>query len=141
MKIISNYKDYYDYLVGIYGVDQKVVYDRRFSGNPFDQSTFVGHLFVLGKHYLVMPQKGALPIIALSELIAFYKKMSKDDSDRVQVFKPDAIKFSRIIPAKEMYLGLTEFLSYKEPELKTKPEDMTRFESKGFSKKTSFRKM
>lgn len=29
MKIISGYKDYYDYLVGIYGEDEKLVYDRR----------------------------------------------------------------------------------------------------------------
>jgi hypothetical protein len=28
MKIISKYKDYYDYLVGIYGVDEKIVLDR-----------------------------------------------------------------------------------------------------------------
>lgn len=28
MKIISKYKDYYDYLTGIYGVDEKVVLDR-----------------------------------------------------------------------------------------------------------------
>lgn len=29
MKIISKYKDYYDYLTGIYGVDNKLVLDRR----------------------------------------------------------------------------------------------------------------
>jgi hypothetical protein len=29
MKIISKYKDYYDYLQGIYGVDDKLVLDRR----------------------------------------------------------------------------------------------------------------
>jgi hypothetical protein len=28
MKIISKYKDYYDYLVGIYGVDEKLILDR-----------------------------------------------------------------------------------------------------------------
>lgn len=28
MKIISNFKDYYDYLQGIYGQDEKVVYER-----------------------------------------------------------------------------------------------------------------
>lgn len=30
MKLISKYKDYYDYLVGIYGIDEKLAYDRRF---------------------------------------------------------------------------------------------------------------
>src|SRR5690606_9622511 len=29
MKIISSFKDYYDYLQGIYGVDEKVVYERH----------------------------------------------------------------------------------------------------------------
>lgn len=29
MKIISKYKDYYDYLQGIYGIDDKVILDRR----------------------------------------------------------------------------------------------------------------
>jgi hypothetical protein len=29
MKIISKYKDYYDYLIGIYGEDPKLIFDRR----------------------------------------------------------------------------------------------------------------
>lgn len=29
MKIISKYKDYYDYLVNIYGIDEKLILDRR----------------------------------------------------------------------------------------------------------------
>jgi len=29
MKILSKYKDYYDYLQGIYGIDETLVYDRR----------------------------------------------------------------------------------------------------------------
>ncbi|MBP5423995.1 MAG: hypothetical protein J6Y78_16300 [Paludibacteraceae bacterium] len=29
MKIIDNKKDYYDYISGIYGIDDLVVYDRR----------------------------------------------------------------------------------------------------------------
>lgn len=29
MKIIDNKKDYYDYLMGVYGIDDKVVFDRR----------------------------------------------------------------------------------------------------------------
>lgn len=28
MKVISNFKDYYDYLQGVYGVDEKIVYER-----------------------------------------------------------------------------------------------------------------
>lgn len=29
MRIFCNVKDYYDYLVGIYGIDNKIIYDRR----------------------------------------------------------------------------------------------------------------
>ena len=41
MKIISKYKDYYDYLTGVYGIDEKIVYDRRFSRviTPDDMSS------------------------------------------------------------------------------------------------------
>ena len=31
MKIIDNKKDYYDYISGIYGIDDLAVYDRRSS--------------------------------------------------------------------------------------------------------------
>jgi hypothetical protein len=34
MKIISKYKDYYDYLSGIWGIDEKVVLDRR---TPYEE--------------------------------------------------------------------------------------------------------
>ena len=36
MKIISKHKDYYDYLQGIYGIDELKVLDRR-SNNPYTQ--------------------------------------------------------------------------------------------------------
>ena len=29
MKIIDNKKDYYDYLSGVYGIDELIVFDRR----------------------------------------------------------------------------------------------------------------
>lgn len=29
MRIITKIKDYYDYLQGVYGIDDKVIYDRR----------------------------------------------------------------------------------------------------------------
>lgn len=39
MKIISKYKDYYDYLVGKYGIDEKLVLDRtEFTHTPFELS-------------------------------------------------------------------------------------------------------
>jgi len=42
MKIISKYKDYYDYLMGIYGVDEKIVLDRT----EFEMANFYSPLIV-----------------------------------------------------------------------------------------------
>ena len=43
MKIISKYKDYYDYLTGIYGVDDKIVLDRRgWEGKKVSDLTWKG---------------------------------------------------------------------------------------------------
>jgi hypothetical protein len=35
MKILSKYKDYYDYLIGVFGEDSKLILDRRGGGNKF----------------------------------------------------------------------------------------------------------
>lgn len=55
MKIISKYKDYYDYLQGIYGVDEKLVLDRRefcttlsFSEGPAIKTFYIGEWMVQG---------------------------------------------------------------------------------------------
>lgn len=50
MKIISKLKDYYDYLSGIYGIDNDIIYDRRKCEEPFDclyksQKKFYNHSF------------------------------------------------------------------------------------------------
>ncbi len=57
MIIISKYKDYYDYLVGIYGRDEKLVLDRRdgfvSEDIPFHPQ-YIGNLFefhICGKEY------------------------------------------------------------------------------------------
>ena len=46
MKIIDNRKDYYDYLMGINGIDTKVIYDRRRKAdsktlNKYDMERYV----------------------------------------------------------------------------------------------------
>lgn len=57
MKIISKYKDYYDYLQGIYGIDNKLILDRRdFNSIPKDRSNekvqlIIGDKIVEGYHY------------------------------------------------------------------------------------------
>jgi len=40
MKIISNFKDYYDFLIGKYGIDDKVVYERICSTEQKDKSWY-----------------------------------------------------------------------------------------------------
>ena len=47
MKIISKYKDYYDYLAGIYGIDEKLVLDRTNFGIPI--YTDVVSFYICGK--------------------------------------------------------------------------------------------
>lgn len=48
MKIISKYKDYYDYLQGIYGVDEKLILDRRSSEHPMYYQNGV-YQFIIGE--------------------------------------------------------------------------------------------
>ena len=50
MKIISKYKDYYDYLSGIYGEDPKIVLDRRDYYTPifYDHQTTTLKLYICG---------------------------------------------------------------------------------------------
>lgn len=57
MKIISKHKDFYDYLVGIYGEDEKLVFDRRqkFDERPeiycLQLSNFTSH-YLKASHYV-----------------------------------------------------------------------------------------
>lgn len=52
MKIISKYKDYYDYLSGVYGVDEKIVLDRtKGEPNPFFFDNNFVDLYVCGYLY------------------------------------------------------------------------------------------
>jgi hypothetical protein len=50
MKIISKYKDYYDYLSGVYGVDDKIVLDRRYSGT-YEYPIFKFDTHMLSSHF------------------------------------------------------------------------------------------
>lgn len=62
MKIISKFKDYYDYLKGIYGVDEKLILDRTdFKPIPYIPSDFKKETLHIGE-YLVegMWMKGEL---------------------------------------------------------------------------------
>lgn len=53
MIIISKYKDYYDFLQGVYGRDEKVILDRSkgFISTSIPKEADLVKLFVLGKFY------------------------------------------------------------------------------------------
>lgn len=53
MKIISNFKDYYDYLSGIYGVDDRIVYVRNTI--PSGEYKTTHHLYHGGESSIIVP--------------------------------------------------------------------------------------
>ena len=51
MKIISKFKDYYDYLQGIYGVDEKLILDRtKYTKMPYIPSITCKEIFYIGDY-------------------------------------------------------------------------------------------
>ncbi len=90
MKIISKYKDYYDYLSGIWGEDPKIILDRRkhqqyeFFNNEDDK---IGSIFLCGYQIDFVYKKGKF--IYLDELKDYYKVyrhyFSKDSIQKVHV--------------------------------------------------------
>ena len=51
MKIISKFKDFYDYLTGVYGVDPKLVLDRRNMLN-YELGIDTKYLLKIGTHVI-----------------------------------------------------------------------------------------
>lgn len=187
MKIISKFKDYYDYLSGIYGQDEKLVYYRN--GEPKTESSFyythhsddrliefnicnklyfglytkeLGWVtdtefifnYIVNDAYLRKWYHGNLSIKlklwldyshnshfkqgmeAVNKVDSpIYCKNIGSDFNLSQTFIP------KLIPATDLYLSIVDFISPKDTIIKTNPTDMNLFESKGFDKKTSFRKV
>ena len=71
MKIIDNKKDYYDYLSGIYGIDELIVFDRRGSV-PLKEDMLI--------HYDIEPKINHLLIH-----VQMFKNWSLPDLIRTQV--------------------------------------------------------
>lgn len=84
MYIISKFKDYYDYLAGIYGIDKTLVYDRRatkdYSFKKFEKEDISKDapeqyiFYICNKKYVVFEYKHILyhtgvEIIALNDLL------------------------------------------------------------------------
>ena len=87
MKIISKFKDYYDYLQGIYGIDDKLVLDRRSKdglfkledvrGSGVDFESQVLYFFIAGQSYYMEYYKGKL-YYTLEERKGLQAKLDKD---------------------------------------------------------------
>jgi hypothetical protein len=184
MKLVSKYKDYWDYLQGIYGVDEKVVFERDSIFKDYSPDTLY-YFHILNKTYCGLFTKDGW-IHDFDELDKYYKDNSSNrlfysqsrqlalylygeiswwKKNKLLKIYPETLlnienncpilvarnnninKFPllkdtfipSILPAHDIYVGLVDWFSYKEPVVETKPEDMIRFESKGFDKKDSFR--
>ena len=190
MRIISKYKDYYDWVV--FETDNRKVYNRTESEvevkgkyiSSWDKtSKYFGHLYFCNKQYRFLKFDGKYywneedvpnEIVRLinKEANIHYKKdikwmkiglltddktkepilfeeniklgspviISYDDS-RIHSLNPKLvdISFNRIVSPTEAYQEIYNWIPYIEPELPGPPEDISRYEAKGFDKKTSFR--
>lgn len=63
MRLIDNKKDYYDYLAGVYGIDEYITYDRRnsFRLNNQSKSTFLGDRYPKYPFYFCPWKNGIYP--------------------------------------------------------------------------------
>ena len=89
MKIISKYKDYYDYLQGIYGVDKKLLLDRTKGSTK----NFPGHT---GKHVLVICGK-VLEYVHFNNTNYFNEDIAQFDEIN-KLHKWSSLHFLRVKP-------------------------------------------
>lgn len=164
MKIISKYKDYYDYLSGIYGIDDKKILDRTiYKPMNYVPDEFIliicGISFkrILLKNFKLKNKFDLIrdyykPIVFTDKYVWLKHKIDefrikKDYPIVLSYYSKDypyyplnKLDFVKVMEPEEIYKMLENYISYKEPILNLDPDDMLRFESKGFDKKTSFRK-
>jgi hypothetical protein len=216
VRIISKHKDFWHYLTGVYGIDNKIIYDITDGYGVIDNQPYTDvtnrviypsnlELHICGTKYIGVWDDGCyrwsleylnnLYVRYMTELHGHFRNVWMSDiSDYIHVKPDDQIYWRRfkksripevrdtvgipsnlnvehkcpviwvnnvnhwkrdynynpillktniqsVLPAEEIYLKITNFLSYKEPEINMSPTDMNRFESKGFDKKSSFRKL
>jgi hypothetical protein len=228
MKIISKFKDYYDFLIGQYGIDPLIVYERRpqiYNDNKTEDSPIITLDYftkldvptihspqptlrrftfsICDQTYIIYSFNKVLYCTLEDQLnlFSFYKekgKYSYSDVNEIKnniyyIFnhkipnehysfgfwgekekspylnwnlntkykcpvillgeysnvgrenklylnpKLDTFQFSKILPAHDIFLMITQFLTKKDITMPNDPTDMSRYEGKGFDKKTSFR--
>ncbi len=86
MKFISKFKDYYDYLQGIYGIDEKLIFDRRFKEKIIRPTSHNGKedpkqyaFCICNKRYVILQHADRFyyTLEEIKELAAILKKEGK----------------------------------------------------------------
>jgi hypothetical protein len=91
MKIISKWKDYYDYLQGVYGIDPLMVYDRRGDTARPDipsDTLYMWDFAICNKEYLVYEYKGKF-YNTPEQYIELNSILKADNKERLTVRKKD----------------------------------------------------
>jgi len=170
MRIISKFKDYYDFLVGKYGIDELKILDRTLTSAPvlFNEFEFIfcdttygvinkdswsyKHKIKNNNFYEILLEKNNSVWYKTKQKNNFkqpivkinylysYNTKAYDKENHFYNFSLSKIGFNEVMSPEECYLKIESHLS-KEDVLQTIPTDLNRFEAKGFDKKTSFRKM
>lgn len=102
MKIISKYKDYYDFLAGVYGEDIKLILDRR-TGIVIDRPSEVFHLHIGGKKIEGVFLNGVyyygedLGRIAGPRYDRPYYNRRKDFKDCIRYYSTERTKYAQTI--------------------------------------------
>ncbi len=95
MKIISKFKDYYDYLQGIYGIDEKLILDRTKFVNcyPYGENA-VARFFICGMVIEGLFRDGKFWYGKELELIGSVRKSNKywRNNDKYYFVEPDMSK-------------------------------------------------
>ena len=152
MKIISRFRDFYDYKVEKYGVDEKIIYNRItkvfrnfpriFTKNEVQPDYNNKILFVGDKIVLVFKTKEKLYTqFDLEDIELLKAKRYYSYSLYKFIYNSNLSQIGVYIDADFVWQSLVEFLSNKRSEKEISPEvsNENKILSKGFDLKTSFR--
>lgn len=103
--------------------------------------------FIDKKYNLFKPQPTKInkhfesPLVYIPPKYGFFnsEKRSNFYTRPYKNIKLSNIDFHKLFPPKEAYIEIYNYIEYPEPKIPSNPEDMDRFQSKGFDKKSSFR--
>ena len=152
MKIISKFRDFYDYKVAKYGMDEKLVYTRKTYCEYFQ--VLIGNISNINIDYRISEDdfnKNLKDDIILNAPIFLIEYIGEynDGTSRRQYFpplykftyNPNLSQMGVYIDEDFIWQSLVEFLSNKRSEKEIFPEvsNDNKILSKGFDLKTSFR--